>query len=174
VYYYFGGDYAKEKDYQVCEKEYVNTIIPDMAFLKNEKSVLIADNALIFYDGLAQPKEMQKIEVTSKIISVAYSEEYIALIVRSNGSTGQELRVYNLNGKMLCAVEVEREYTDIKVCGTQIILYDEQECSIYLKNGVRRYKGTMEQKIMEMYPKGNMGKYVVINASGFFEAQLVE
>jgi hypothetical protein len=32
----------------------------------------------------------------------------------------------------------------------------------------------MEQKIMEMYPKGNMGKYVVINASGFFEAQLVE
>lgn len=174
VYYYFGDDYTQKKDYQVCQKEYSNTIIPEMAFMKNEKSVLIGDNALIFYDGLKAPKEDVAIEVQTKIMGVAYNEEYIALVVQNNNSGNYEMKVYNTTGKMLCSVEVDKEYAGMKVIGKQILLYDGQECSIYLTNGVHRYQGTMEQRIMELYPKGNMSKYMVINASGFYEVQLVE
>lgn len=174
AYYYFGDEYTTKEDYLVHEKEYGNTIVPVTAFMKNDISMLVADNGLIFYKGLKEPKENVKVKFDTEIKGVAYNKKYVAVIVQSNGSTEYEMQVYNTKGKMLCSVGLDNEYSGIKVVGTQIILYDGQNCNIYLTNGVHRYEGNMEQKIMEIYPKGSMNKYMVINTGGFYEAQLVE
>lgn len=174
AYYYFGDEYTTKEDYLVCEKEYGNTIIPVTSFMKKDISLLVADNALIFYKGLKEPKEAAKVQLNTEIKSVAYSKDYVAVIVQGSGSAQYEMMVYNTKGKMLCSVEIDKEYAGIKVVGNQIVLFDGQNCSIYLKNGVHRYEGNMEQRIMEIYPKGSMNKYMVINTGGFYEAQLVE
>ena len=55
-----------------------------------------------------------------------------------------------------------------------MILYDGQACNIYMKNGVQKYEGSIDQKIMEIFKLGGLNKYMVINASGFFEVRLAK
>jgi len=43
-----------------------------------------------------------------------------------------------------------------------------------MKNGVKKYEGSIDQKIMEIFKLGGLNKYMVINASGFFEVRLAK
>ena len=62
----------------------------------------------------------------------------------------------------------------MKIVDEQVILYDGQACSIYMKNGVKRYEGSIDQKIMEIFTCSGLNKYLVINASGFYEVRLAK
>lgn len=172
-YYYFGGTKGA-KDYQVYQKDFTNMVIPVTAFLKNDISLLVADNALIIYKGLQELKEMVRVDFKTEIQSVAYNEELIAVLLRKNNATDYKLDIYNTKGKLLASVSVDKEYESLKIVDKQVILYDGQACSIYLKNGVKKYEGNIDQKIMEISKMGGLNKYMVINTSGFFEIRLAK
>lgn len=172
-YYYFGNE-NKTKDYQVYQKEFENTVIPVTAFMQHDVSLLVADNALIFYKGLKELKETTRVELKTELQSVAYNEEYVAVLLRKNGTTDYKLNIYNIKGKLLSSVNIDKEYESLKITGEQVILYDGQACAIYMKNGVKKYEGSIDQKIMEIFALGGLNKYMVINASGFFEVDLAK
>jgi hypothetical protein len=75
---------------------------------------------------------------------------------------------------LLSSVNVDKEYENMKIAGEQVILYDGQACNIYMKNGVQKYEGNIDQKIMEIFVIGGLNKYMVINANGFHEIKLVK
>lgn len=172
--YYYFGDESKENDYQVYQKDFNNTVIPVTAFLENDISLLVADNALVFYKGLQKLEETARVDFKTEIQSVAYNDELIAVVFRKDSATDYKLHIYNTKGKMLSSVDVDKEYENIKIAGGQVILYDGQACSIYMKNGVKKYEGSIDQKIMEIFTLGGLNKYMVINASGFFEMRLAK
>lgn len=174
VYYHFGEAGAGKEGHQVYQKDYEGVIVPTTAFLDADTSMLVADDALVLYEGLEEPKESARIELTDEILSVAYNEKVIAVVLRDAGRTGQKLYVYNTKGEELSATEIEREYTNIKVVGKQIILYDGTFCSVVMKNGVYKYEGELETNIVEIYPISGLNKYVVISANGFQTIQLVK
>lgn len=173
-YYYFGDGYASSNEYQVYQKDFKDTVIPVTDFLKNDISLLVADNALIIYKGLQHIEESTRVELKTEIQSVAYNEELIAVVLRKDNATDYKLNIYNTKGKLLSSVDVDKEYEKVKISDGQVILYDGQACSIYMKNGVKKYEGVIEQKIMEIFALGGMNKYMVINASGFYEVQLAK
>ena len=172
-YYYFGGQ-NKAKDYQIYQKDFSNTVIPVTAFLKNDISLLVADNALIFYKGLQELEETARVDLKTEIQSVAYNEELIAVVMRKDNATDYKLNIYNTKGKMLSSIDIDKEYESLKVGDGQVILYDGQACSIYMKNGVKKYEGSIDQKVMEIFKLGGLNKYMVINASGFYEVRLAK
>lgn len=174
VSYYYFGDESKGNDYQVYQKDFDNAVIPVTAFLKNDISLLVADNALILYKGLQELEEITQVELKTEIQSVAYSEELIAVVLRKDNATDYKLDIYNTKGKMLSSVDVDKEYENLKIAGGQVILYDGQACSIYMKNGVKKYEGNIDQKIMEIFTLSGLNKYMVINASGFYEVRLAK
>ena len=174
VYYYFGDDNTEKDDYQVYQQDFAGSVIPVTAFLTKDISILVADNGLIFFKGLKEPRETARINIDTEIQCVGYGEKLVAVVVDSNGATDYKLNIYNKKGKLLSSVDIEKEYTGIKVTNNQVILYDGQTCGIYLKNGVCKYQGNLEQKVLEMYPLGGLNKYMVINTSGFYELRLVE
>jgi len=173
-YYYFGDDNTSDGNYQVYQKEFHDTVIPIATYLKQDVSLLVSDEALIIYKGLKELKETAKVEFKTEIQSVAYGEDLIAVILKKNDSTDYTLKIYNTSGKELGAVDVDKEYAGLKVADGQIILYDGQTCSIYTKNGVHKYEGNIDQKIMEVFPIGGLNKYMVINTDGFHEVRLVK
>ncbi len=173
AYYYF-DEVNETKEYQVYEKDFPNAVIPTTAFLQKDISLSVADNALIFYKGLQKPKETMQIKVKTEIQSVAYNEDLIAVVLRQNDATNYKLNIYNVKGKMLSSVPVDKEYKNLKIADGQIFLYDGQACSIYLKNGVHKYEGNLDQNIMEIYPLSGLNKYMVINANGFHEIRLAK
>lgn len=113
-------------------------------------------------------------ELKTEIQSVAYNEEYVAVLLRKDGTTDYKLNTYNIKGKLLSSVNIDKEYESLKITGEQVILYDGQACAIYMKNGVKKYEGSIDQKIMEIFVLGGLNKYMVINASGFFEVDLAK
>ena len=44
----------------------------------------------------------------------------------------------------------------------------------YVYNLVKKYEGNIEQIIMQINPMPGLNRYMVINASGFFEVRLVK
>ena len=174
VSYYYFGDGNATKDYQVYQKDFGHTVIPVTAFLKHDISLLVADNALIFYKGLQELEETARVELKTEIQSVAYNEELVAVLLKKDNATDYKLHIYNTKGKLLSSVNVDKEYENMKIAGEQVILYDGQACSIYMKNGVQKYEGNIDQKIMEIFVLGGLNKYMVINANGFFEVRLAK
>lgn len=172
--YYYFGEGNEAKDYQVYQKEFANTVIPVAAFLKEDISLLVADHALIFCKGLRKIEESCRIELKTEIRSVSYDDELIAILLRKENATDYKLNIYNTKGKLLSSVDVDKEYANLKIAGGQAILYDGQACSIYMKNGVKKYEGSIDQKIMEIFEIGGLNKYMVINASGFYEVRLAK
>ncbi len=174
VSYYYFGDGNKAKDYQVYQKDFGHTVIPVTAFMQHDVSLLVADNALIFYKGLKEIKETSRVELKTELQSVAYNEELVAVLLRKNNATDYKLNIYNSKGKLLSSVDVDKEYENLKIAGEQVILYDGQACAIHTKNGVKKYEGNIDQKIMEIFTLGGLNKYMVINASGFYEVRLAK
>ncbi len=172
AYYYFGDDNTEKVDYQVHQQEFAGTIIPTTAFMQKDVSILVSDNALIFYKGLKEPKESLRINFDSEIQCVGYDENLVAVMLKNGGDASYKLNIYNKKGKMLSSIGVDNEFSHIKVANNQVMVYDGQSCGIYLKNGVCKYRGNIDQSIMEMYPAGGINKYIVINTSGFYEVRL--
>lgn len=172
--YYYFGDKNKSDDYQIYQKDFNNTVIPVTSFLENDISLLTADNALVFCKGLQQIEETNRVELKTEIQSVAYNNELIAIVLRKDDATDYKLNIYDIKGKLLSSVDVDKEYENLKVCDGQVILYDGQGCSIYMKNGVHKFEGNIDQKIMEIFPLSGLNKYMVINADGFHEIRLVK
>ena len=172
--YYYFGEGKEAKDYQVYQKDFANTVIPVTAFLKNGTSLLVADNALMFYEGLQEIQEATKIKLKTEIQSVAYNEELVAVVVRKNDATDYKLHIYNTKGKLLSSIDVDKEYASMKIADRQVVLYDGQLCRIYMKNGVKKYEGNIDQNIMEIFKLGGLNKYMVINANGFYEIRLAK
>lgn len=174
VSYYYFGDKNQTGDYQVYQKDFSNTVIPMTTFLKNDISLLVADNALIFYKGLQKMEETNRVDLKTEIQSVAYDDELIAVILRKDNDTDYKLNIYDTKGKMLSSVDIHKEYENMKISDGQVIMYDGQACSIYMKNGVNKFEGNIEQKVMEVFSLSGLNKYMVINADGFHEIRLVK
>lgn len=174
VYYYFGDGTADKANYQVLEKELDDTVVPVTAFLDKNTSLVVADNGLYFFKGLKTPAETASVTLKKEIQSIAYSNRLVAVVLKSEEATGYKLHIYNTDGEEISSVDVGREYTNIKVVEEQVILFDAEMCSIYMKNGVHKYEGKMDESIMEIFPLAGLNKYMVINASGFREVRLAQ
>lgn len=172
--YYYFGEGNDVKDYQVYQKDFAGTVIPVTAFLKKDISLIVSDSALIFCKGLKEIEESVRVEIETEIQSVAYNEKLIAVLLRQENDTDYKLNIYNTKGKLLSSVEVDKEYKSLKIASGQVILYDGQACSIYIKNGVKKYEGSIDQNILEIFKLGGLNKYMVINANGFYEVQLAK
>lgn len=174
VYYDFGETGQKKKDHQAAVAEYENAIMPTVFFADNQTSVIVGDNALLFYGRGKEPKLSGKIEMKKEIKSVVHDEKYIALVLKNSGNADSELRLYNMKGKQIMSVNFEGEYNNIKITKDQIILFDGNKCSIYNKAGVHKYEGKLGTNIMDMIPITGLNKYLVISVNELQEVQLAK
>lgn len=172
AYYNFGKGGEDKKDHRVAEKEYENSIIPTVAFLDDDTSVLVGNSFVVFNKGLSAPAEVRKIPIEKEIKSVAHDKNGIALVLKNSGKTDYELRTYNTHGNQMMSEEFDGEYRNVTMVKNQVILFDGNKCRIYNRSGVQKFDGKLETKIMNMFPLSGLNKYMVINTDGFREIQL--
>ena len=110
----------------------------------------------------------------AEIKSVFHNEKYIGMILKTQGKGGYELRLYNKSGKVVLSKEFKGDYSHVKLCGNQVIMYDGKNCSIFMKNGIQKFKGRMDNNILEMFPVGGVNQYIVLSANGMEKVRLVK
>ena len=174
AYYYFGDFEAEKKGYPIYETEFNNTVIPIVSYINETTSALIADDGIVLCKGTQEIEQLTRIEMKKEIQSVAYGDDLVALLVKNNNKADYKLHIYNIKGKLLSAVDVDKEYAKMQVTDGQVILYDGQMCGIYYKEGICKFEGNMDENILEIFPVSGLNKYMMINASGFHEVQLAK
>lgn len=173
-YYNFGEEGKDRIDRQVVSKEYEGTVLAEGFFLSQNMSAAIGDNLIVIYKGKEAPKETIAIKVEKKIKSVFHNERYIGMILKNDGKSGYELRLYNASGKQVLSEEFLGEYSHVKICGSQVIMYDGKKCSIFMRSGIKRFEGEMDHQILEIFPVAGVNKYIVMNTDGMEHIRLVK
>lgn len=173
-YYNFGDAGKDETDHQVSGKNYKNTILASGFFMDEDTSVAIGDDCMLIYNGKEIPKQALKIKMDKEIKSVFHSEKYIGMILKNQGKSGYELRLYSKTGKVVLSKEFKGDYSHVKLDGNQVIMYDGKNCSIFMKSGVQKFKGRMDNNILEIFPVGGVNQYIVLSANGMERVRLVK
>ncbi|MFR6117770.1 MAG: DUF5711 family protein [[Clostridium] scindens] len=174
AYYNFGEKGEDKTDHQVALTEYEDTVMASGFFLNKSTSVAIGDNCLAIYKGGEVPKESSKIMIDKEIKSTFHNSKYIGMILKNEGKEGYELRLYNAGGKMAMSEDFTGDYKNVKICGSQVIMYDGKKCGIFMRSGVQRFSGEMDNNILEIFPVAGVNKYIVMNANGMEKVRLVK
>ena len=174
VYYNFGSAGEQKTDHQVTQEEYKGTLMAEGFFMNQKISAVVGDNMLTIYQGESVPKETSQIKIDKEIKSVFHDNKYIGLVLKNEGKGGYELRLYNTSGKQTLSKDFTGDYGNVKLSGGQVIMYDGNNCSIFLKSGIQKFEGEIETNIREIFPTTGVNKYIVINANGMQNVRLVK
>lgn len=173
-YYNFDGEKETSKDYEVLEEIYKDMIAPTAFFLNDSVSVVAGSSQILFYKGKETPVLAQTVTLNKQIKSVFHSNRYVGLVLKNEGKAGYELCLYNASGKKLMSQDFTGDYSNIKIDGNQVILYDGKKCSIFSRTGIHKFEGEMSHNILEIFPMAGVNKYIVMNANGMEVVRLVK
>lgn len=174
AYYNFGQEGESETDHQVTEQEYKDVVMADGFFMNQSVSAAVGDNMLTIFRGKSVPEEAVKVEIDKEIKSVFHSQKYIGMILKNEGKEGYELRLYNDRGQMAMSEDFSGDYSNVKICGSQVIMYDGKNCSIFTRGGIQKFEGEMNSNILEIFPVAGVNKYIVMNENGMEVVRLVK
>lgn len=174
AYYNFGQEGESETDHQVTEQEYKDVVMADGFFMNQSVSAAVGDNMLTIFRGKSVPEEAVKVEIDKEIKSVFRSQKYIGMILKNEGKEGYELRLYNDRGQMAMSEDFSGDYSNVKICGSQVIMYDGKNCSIFTRGGIQKFEGEMNSNILEIFPVAGVNKYIVMNENGMEVVRLVK
>lgn len=174
IYYNFGESGEEKTDHLVAQMEYEDTVMASGFFMDEKISVAVGDNRLTIYRGGNVPEETENIEIKKQIKSVFHNEKYIGMVLKNEGKEGYELRLYNTRGQVAMSENFTGDYSHVKLCGSQVIMYDGKNCSIFTRGGIRKFDGEMNSNILEIFPVPGVNKYIVMNENGLEAVRLVK
>jgi hypothetical protein len=166
VAYYNFGDTGKTKtDNEVGIEEYDGMIIPELFFMDENTSVVVGDSAFIIYSGKEKPRKLKEIDIDQEIKSVFHTEKYIGFVLLNKEKSGYEARLYDKSGKQIMNKDFSGEYSNIKMIGDEIIMFDGSRCCIITKNGIQRFSGDLKTNALEVIPTWGINRYLVMSAN---------
>lgn len=175
-FYDFSGKVKEEKRYQILSDTFRNMIAPSVFCMNQTTFAAAGDDRLLIYknNDRGKPELEKTIKIKEKIKSIFYNEKYMGLILQGGKKSENRLEAYNLKGEKVMSENIEGEYTNAKIYGNQILLYDGKKCSIFLKGGVHKFEGEFDDNILEMFPIFGVNKYMVMNKDGIKIVRLVK
>lgn len=174
AYYNFGEEGEGETDRQVAEKEYEDVVVAEGFFLSQNVSAVVGDDLLVIYKGKEAPEEEISIKIEKVIKSVFHNDRYIGIVLQNEGKGGYELRLYNRAGKQVMSKDFTGNYQNVELYGSQVVMYDGKQCSIFMRNGIQKFKGEMPGYILEIFPVAGVNRYIVMNTNGMEHVRLVK
>lgn len=174
VYYNFGEKGEAETDHEVAHKTYDNSVAVSGFFMTQQISAVVGDNSLTLFKGKEVPEEVATVTIEKEIQSVFHNHAYIGMILKNEGNGGYELRIYNKSGKKVMSKDFSENYKNAEIYGHQILLYDGKKCCVFLRGGILKFKGELDNHILEIFPIRGVNKYLVMNANGMEHVRFVK
>lgn len=163
AFYNFGPVGQNEIDNFVSSYDYIDTVVPFVKFLNNEKAVAVADNRLVFFEGNQKPISIADILLDSRIEGIYYGNGYVALLY--NDVTGNALYkadIYNDSGKLEDTLMLDFQFSDILFHKDKVIVYNEQECVVHTIGGMDNFNGNFNKLALILIPANASYEYVMV------------
>ncbi|MCU6748124.1 MULTISPECIES: DUF5711 family protein [Lachnospiraceae] len=166
VYYNFGETGKAKADNEVSEEEYADSVIGEIFFMGESRSVVIGDHFFTIYEGTDIPKKKKEIEITQEIKSVFHTDKYVGFILLNKEKSGYEVRLYDKDGKQVMNRGFTGEYSKVKMDGDEVILYEGSKCCIITATGIIKFQGDLKVDAQEISHAWGINRYYVMSANG--------
>ena len=143
--------------------DYNNTVMADIFFMGNDRSVVVGDDRFVIYRGRDIPEKEKEIELDQEIQSVFHSDRYIGFILLNQEKSGYELRLYNKLGEQVISRDISGTYSNVKIDGDEVIMYDGSRCCIITAAGVKKFEGDLNVDALEIFKAPGINRYYVMN-----------
>ena len=138
AFYNFGSVGQNEIDNNVGTYKYEDQLIPEIAYVSDNKMIAVSDKNIMVFDGSQKPKLKQKIKLEKQIDSVFYNNKYIGVAYSNNDKKcTSHIKLYDFNGKMLMENDTSIAYRNIEFdSNNEVCVTGETACEIYTIHGV--------------------------------------
>lgn len=163
VYYNFGETGQEKKDNIVASDDYDDTVMAEIFFMGDDRSVVVGDDRFVIYRGKDVPEKEKEIELDQEIQSVFHSDRYIGFILLNQEKSGYELRLYNRLGEQVISRDISGTYSNVKLDGDEVIMYDGSRCCIITAAGIIKFEGDINVEALEIFKAPGLNRYYVMS-----------
>lgn len=153
---------------------YEDSVVPLVEFIATDIVYGVSDNRLMMYQGEQIPTNTKDIMISEEILSVYSSEDTIGLVFYNTAANTEDtyrLVLYDVHGEIENEITFDLDYQEILIGKKGIVIYNEDECEIYNKDGRNKFKGRFKEKVQCVLPMGNIGRYTLVTKD---RIQLIE
>lgn len=164
-FYNFSSVGKDQENNLVKEVEYENSVIPQVQFLGGDYAVVFRDDGVTVFSGKHVPEEKKNIAVEQEIVSTFYDDDYFGIITESDEEEQThryKMELYRKNGTKCFQTYFDMEYSEVKIHGEEVFLYNSSETMIYTTAGKLKYSAAYDKQISEVIPAEGLGKYMII------------
>ena len=167
AFYNFGSRGEDLVDNLASSSSYTDMLCPQIETAGTSSWVAFFDNGFRIYEGTNKPKETVSVSEDGEILSCAYADDRVVLILRGESDDHPyRMKIYNLKGKQLADENLDFYYQNLQIEEKQILLTNRQELCVYTLNGRKKYSGVVsETQIHEILGMGQ-NRYLLAEEDG--------
>ena len=167
AFYNFGSRGEDLVDNLASSSSYTDMLCPQIETAGTSSWVAFFDNGFRVYEGTNKPKETVSVSEDGEILSCAYADDRVVLILRGESDDHPyRMKIYNLKGKQLADENLDFYYQNLQIEEKQILLTNRQELCVYTLNGRKKYSGVVsETQIHEILGMGQ-NRYLLAEEDG--------
>ncbi len=156
AFYNFGSKGEDLVDNLASSASYSDMLCPEIQAIDSSSWVAFFDNGFRIYEGTNRPKETVNVSESGEILSYAYADSRIVMILRGESDDHPyRMKIYNTKGKQLADEDLDFYYQNLQIEANQILLTNQQELCVYTLNGRKKYSGVVsETQIHEILGMG--------------------
>lgn len=166
VFYDFTDEGKEEEDNIVASYTYVNTLIPKVDYVKNDKAIAFCDSKIIIFNNNLKATVAKEIEVEGEMKSIFLNDTHFGYISESeteNGEIVNILNVYNLYGFRWISKEITQSYDKVEILDNDdIFIRNDDDVIIYNLQGIAKFKYTFDETVYEAIPGSSSRRYYLI------------
>ncbi len=170
VVFYDFSDASASTDNRVIagfDDEFKDSLIGRVKFIGKNNAFAVSNRGLSFFKiNDSKPTLHKSYHYEEDILSIAYSDRYIAVITKGNvdGKT-KTLTVYNPSGSSVFSKKFEKNYKSFDIDGDYFFLYTDRDCTIFNQLGTEKFSKTLDFDISIISKTGDMNKFIVTGPS---------
>jgi hypothetical protein len=162
---------GKDKNTLVGGKSFGEKMISSVEFLGDDKVAVFYENGFSIFTQMKQPEILFEKEFEDDIRSIAYSDEYIAVVTETEDDS-DTLQVYSLKGKEILNREISYEYAQMEMYEEEIIFTGNHQCSIIRLNGHEKLNCEFEESVEGVFPTSSGNIYTLIDTDSIKKIKL--
>lgn len=163
IYYNFGETGQERTDNIVMSEEYDNTVMAEIFFMGDDRSIVVGDDRFVIYRGKEVPEKQKEIMLDQEIQSVFHSDRYIGFILLNQEKSGYELRLYSRLGEQVLSREISGKYSNVKIDGSEVIMFDGSRCCIITAFGIVKFEGDLNVEALEIFQAPGINRYYMMS-----------
>lgn len=163
IYYNFGETGKERADNIVMSEEYDGTVMAEIFFMGGNRSVVVGDNRFVIYRGKELPEKEKEVQLDQEIQSVFHSDRYIGFILLNQEKSGYELRLYNRLGEQVLSRDIPGKYSNVKIDGNEVIMFDGSRCCIMTASGIIKFDGDVNVEALEIFRAPGINRYYMMS-----------